>query len=154
MGLVFSRDFNIIFLIIVDGLSYKQKKALKDKASAGSSHNWNSLFIGHNAVAAVIADQYGTSKEAVLDGRAKGSAAVRLALGETQVVTETKEYLEENGVHLDAFNLVRKYIFYSKINFNNLVKKLSKCEKHCLHIDKSLPIRKPVTFLKCPFLQG
>lgn len=89
-----------------ESTNYKQKKALKDKATAGSSHNWNSLFIGHNAVAAVIADQYGTSKEAVLDGRGKGSAAVRLALGETQVVAETKDYLEEHGVYLDAFKQV------------------------------------------------
>ncbi|GLV42925.1 uncharacterized protein CBL_20481 [Carabus blaptoides fortunei] len=88
----------------MDGLSYKQKKALKDKAQAGSSHNWNSLFMGHNAIAEVISDTYGTSKETVLDGRGKGSAAVRLALGETQIVAQTRQFLENSGVLLDAFN--------------------------------------------------
>lgn len=34
------------------------------------------------------------------------SAAVRLALGETQLVAETKTFLENNGVYLDAFNKV------------------------------------------------
>lgn len=34
------------------------------------------------------------------------SAAVRLALGETQLVAETKNFLEGNGVYLDAFNKV------------------------------------------------
>lgn len=29
---------------------------------------------------------------------------MRLALGETQLVEETKKFLEENGVKLDAFN--------------------------------------------------
>ena len=29
-----------------DGASYKKKKAKKEKAAAGSSHNWNSLFLG------------------------------------------------------------------------------------------------------------
>lgn len=36
------------------------------------------------------------------------SAAVRLALGETQLVAETKNFLEANGVYLDAFNKVSK----------------------------------------------
>lgn len=34
------------------------------------------------------------------------SAAVRMALGETQLVAETRAFLEGNGVYLDAFNKV------------------------------------------------
>lgn len=34
------------------------------------------------------------------------SAAVKLALGETQIIQDTKAFLEENGVCLDAFNQV------------------------------------------------
>lgn len=34
------------------------------------------------------------------------SAAVKLALGETQLVAETRSFLENNGVYLDAFNAV------------------------------------------------
>lgn len=88
------------------GLSYKEKKQLKAKATAGSSHNWNALFLGQNAVAEAIATTYNTTKEAVLeDSSTKGlSAAVKLALGETQLVQDTKNFLEENGVCLDAFN--------------------------------------------------
>lgn len=87
------------------GLTYKQKKELKDKATAGSSHNWNTLFLGQNAVADAIAATYNTSKEKVLEDGTKGmSAAVKLALGETQLVQDTKNFLEENGVCLDAFN--------------------------------------------------
>lgn len=97
--------------VLLDGLNFKQKKALKDKAQAGSSHNWNSLFMGHNAVADVIADNYNTSKEHVLDGRGKGSAAVRLALGETQIIAQTKQFLEDSGVLLDAFNQVFEHFF-------------------------------------------
>ncbi|XP_012282363.1 probable RNA-binding protein 19 isoform X2 [Orussus abietinus] len=89
-----------------DGLSYKDKKDLKDKATANSTHNWNTLFLGQNAVADAIAARYNTTKEKVLeDGGKKGtSVAVRLALGETQLVEDTRKFLEENGVHLDAFN--------------------------------------------------
>lgn len=94
----------------LNSLSFKQKKAKKLKQAAGSSHNWNTLFMGANAVAEVIAKQFGTDKERVLDagvGGGKG-AAVRLALGETQVVAEMKEFLEENGVRLAAFEGVIK----------------------------------------------
>ncbi|XP_047030277.1 probable RNA-binding protein 19 [Helicoverpa zea] len=88
-----------------EGLSFKEKKAKKLKAQAKSSHNWNVLFLGTNAVADVIASTYSTTKEQLLNDNNKNtSAAVRLALGETQLVAETKAFLEENGVYLDAFN--------------------------------------------------
>lgn len=34
------------------------------------------------------------------------NAAVRLALGESQIVSDTKMYLENHGVKLDIFNQV------------------------------------------------
>nr|BAN20693.1 RNA binding motif protein [Riptortus pedestris] len=80
---------------------YKVTKEKKLKATAGSSHNWNTLFIDHNAIADVVAEKYNSTREEVLTG---SDAAVRLALGETQIVNETKKFLEDNGVHLDAFN--------------------------------------------------
>ncbi|KAJ8968375.1 hypothetical protein NQ314_002325 [Rhamnusium bicolor] len=93
-----------------ESTNYKQKKAAKEKAQAGLSHNWNSLFLGHDAVAEVIADTYGTTKEAVVGPEGKGSAAVRLALGETQIVAQTRKYLEQEGVILDAFkNIFEKH---------------------------------------------
>ncbi|CAF4934664.1 unnamed protein product [Pieris macdunnoughi] len=87
------------------GLSFKEKKAKKLKEQAKSSHNWNTLFLGANAVADVVAANYNTTKEQLLnDNNTNTSAAVRLALGETQLVAETKAFLENNGVYLDAFN--------------------------------------------------
>lgn len=35
------------------------------KTEAGSSHNWNTLFLGSNAVADLIASTYKISKEKV-----------------------------------------------------------------------------------------
>ncbi|CAH1638281.1 unnamed protein product [Spodoptera littoralis] len=88
-----------------EGLSFKEKKAKKLKAQAKSSHNWNVLFLGLNAVADVIASTYNTTKEQLLNDNNKNtSAAVRLALGETQLVAETRAFLEGNGVYLEAFN--------------------------------------------------
>ncbi|CAG9786817.1 unnamed protein product [Diatraea saccharalis] len=88
-----------------EGLSFKEKKAKKLKAQAKSSHNWNSLFLGANAIADVVASNYDTTKEQLLtDNNKNTSAAVRLALGETQLVAETRTFLENNGVYLDAFS--------------------------------------------------
>jgi multiple RNA-binding domain-containing protein 1 len=47
----------------------------------------------------------------VLDSSGQESAAVRLALGETQIVSQMQEFLEESGVHLDAFNQVLFTVF-------------------------------------------
>ena len=101
----------------------------KEKAQAGSAHNWNTLFLGASAVADIMADKYGVSKGDVLSSESQGtdgksklflagdlirtfsqmisgkqSAAVRLALGETQIVAETRKFLEEEGIRLDAFD--------------------------------------------------
>ncbi|XP_034241110.1 probable RNA-binding protein 19 isoform X2 [Thrips palmi] len=91
-------------LLEQEGLDFKKKKALLLKKAATASHSWNTLFLGQNAVTNIIAETYNTTKEKVLDDSGKGSVAVRLALGETQIVTETRKFLTENGVQLDAFN--------------------------------------------------
>ncbi|XP_055681247.1 probable RNA-binding protein 19 [Lutzomyia longipalpis] len=84
--------------------SYKMKKERELKKTAGQSHNWNTLFLGANAVADILARNYDTTKEHILDSEAGGtSAAVRLALGETQIVSELRKFLEDNGVQLKAF---------------------------------------------------
>lgn len=89
----------------IEGLSFKEKKEIERRGMANSKHNWNTLFLGSNAVADAIASSYNTTKENVLQDTGNGtSVAVRLALGETQLVEETRKFLEENGVVLDAFN--------------------------------------------------
>lgn len=86
------------------GLDYKKFKEQKLKKEAGSSQNWNTLFLGANAVANILSNTYGHSKEDILDTNLGGSsAAVRLALGETEIVIKMKKFLEENDVCLDAF---------------------------------------------------
>ncbi|XP_062593216.1 probable RNA-binding protein 19 [Saccostrea cucullata] len=87
-----------------EGSSFKTKKAAKQKAEATSSHNWNTLFLGVNAVADVMAAKYNTEKSHILDPEAPQSLGVRMALGETQIVAETRDFLTENGVVLDSFS--------------------------------------------------
>ncbi|TWW60369.1 RNA-binding protein 19 [Takifugu flavidus] len=84
--------------------SYKRQKDAKTKALSSNSHNWNTLFLGTNAVADAIAEKYNTTKSQVLDHESKGSIAVRMALGETQIVQETRQFLLANSVCLDSFS--------------------------------------------------
>lgn len=96
-------------MINTDGMSFKQKKELEQKKTAGSSHNWNTLFMGADAVANTLVKSYKTSKEQVLDAAGAGSsAAVRLALGETELIIEMRKFLEANDVVLDAFDQTSK----------------------------------------------
>ncbi|XP_044304866.1 probable RNA-binding protein 19 isoform X1 [Varanus komodoensis] len=89
---------------LAEGSSYKKQKASKDKANSSSSHNWNTLFMGANAVADAIAQKYNTTKSQVLDHEGKGSVAVRVALGETELVQKVRQFLLDNGVSLDSFS--------------------------------------------------
>uniref|UniRef100_A0A3Q3QR76 Probable RNA-binding protein 19 n=1 Tax=Monopterus albus TaxID=43700 RepID=A0A3Q3QR76_MONAL len=84
--------------------SYKRLKDAKNRASSSSSHNWNTLFVGTSAVADAIAEKYNTTKSQVLDHESKGSVAVRMALGETQIIQETRQFLLDNDVSLDSFS--------------------------------------------------
>ena len=97
-------------LLVVDtdtATSFKSKRDAKKKSLSSHDHNWNTLFLGMNAVADVMADQYNTTKGSILDDASSRSLAVRMALGETQVVTETRKFLVSEGVRLDVFGQVR-----------------------------------------------
>lgn len=85
------------------GLTWKQKKLKKQKQQVNNKINWNTFFINENCLAEAMAETYNTTKETVLSDGRGGGAAVRLALGETEMVQKTKDFLEQNGVSLEAF---------------------------------------------------
>ncbi|XP_028966943.1 probable RNA-binding protein 19 [Galendromus occidentalis] len=85
------------------GSSFKTEKQAKLRSQSGSAHSWNSLFLGANAVADVMAEKYSVDKMQLLGAVNGESVAVRMALGETQIVSETREFLESHGVDLSVF---------------------------------------------------
>ncbi|VDN41811.1 unnamed protein product, partial [Gongylonema pulchrum] len=89
----------------VEGRSTFQKaKFAKLKKNAGKAHSWNTLFLGANAVAETLAEKLDVVKSDLLLGVSETSAGVRLALAETRLVRETRDFLLANGVCLDAFS--------------------------------------------------
>lgn len=83
--------------------SFKAKKEQELKSQSSSSHNWNSLFIRSDAVLDAVAARLGVPKSSIMNTHESDSLATRLAIAETHIIQETKEYLESEGVFLDAF---------------------------------------------------
>jgi len=83
--------------------SYQQKKEKERKSMASMKDSWNASYVRSDTVVATLAEKYGVRSGDVLDAaESAGELAVRLAVGEVQVVTENREYLLQHGVNLEA----------------------------------------------------
>ncbi|GMN60320.1 hypothetical protein TIFTF001_029406 [Ficus carica] len=83
--------------------TFKQKRVEERKASeaSGDTKAWNTLFMRPDTVVENIARKYGVSKGDLLNTEAD-DLAVRLALGETQVIAETKKAFINAGVNVES----------------------------------------------------
>ncbi|XP_010914288.1 multiple RNA-binding domain-containing protein 1 isoform X2 [Elaeis guineensis] len=81
--------------------TFKQQREEQRKASeaSGDTRAWNSLFMRPDTVVENIARKHGINKSDLLD-READDLAVRIALGETHVIAETKKALSNAGVNL------------------------------------------------------
>ena len=79
-------------------VGFKAARDARLKADAGTNRAaWNSLFMRQDTVAAAVAAKYGVSKADLLES-GDADVAVRLALGEAQIIADTKAQLEDAGV--------------------------------------------------------
>ncbi|XP_060195595.1 uncharacterized protein LOC132624868 [Lycium barbarum] len=81
--------------------TFKQRRQEEKKASeaSGNTRSWNTLFMRQDTVVEYTARKFGVSKSDFLD-READDLAVRIALGETQVIAETKKALAKSGVNI------------------------------------------------------
>lgn len=87
----------------------KQKRHAAQRANAGKDFNWSMLYMNSDAVAASISDRLGVAKSDILNPEdGSTSAAVRLALAETRIIQETKEFFAQHGMNLEAFEHVKE----------------------------------------------
>ena len=93
------------------GLTYKQKQELaRQKDALATAKGWSASFVRGDAVVDNLADRLGLHKGEILnvkDGLSSGDAAVRLALGETHIIEENREYFRKEGVDMDALVSVK-----------------------------------------------
>ena len=84
--------------------TYKQQQELARKQNANNETGWSSSFVRGDAVVDNLAERLGLKKGDILnvkEGLSSGEAAVRLALGETQIIEENREYFGQHGVDMD-----------------------------------------------------
>ena len=83
------------------GTGFKAQRDAQRKADAGNRAAWNSLFMRADTVAEAVAAHYGVTKAQLLD-REAADLPVRMALGEAQVIAQTKAALAEAGANAAA----------------------------------------------------
>ncbi|CAO2832043.1 unnamed protein product [Amaranthus hypochondriacus] len=88
---------------VVEGKAkrFKEQRVEEKKASeaSGNTQAWNSLFMRSDTIVENIARKFGINKSEFLD-READDLAVRIALGETQIIAETKKALANAGVNV------------------------------------------------------
>ncbi|KZS95372.1 hypothetical protein SISNIDRAFT_451955 [Sistotremastrum niveocremeum HHB9708] len=83
-------------------LDSRKKGALKE---SGARWEWGMLFMNADAVASSIADRLSISKADILNSDSDATnPAVKLALAETHIIQETRDYLASQGVHIASFS--------------------------------------------------
>ncbi|CAL6333238.1 unnamed protein product [Bathycoccus prasinos] len=81
--------------------SYKKQKEHTRKADAADKKAWNALFMRQDTVLSAVAAMYGVDKGDLLSTETE-DVAVRVALGEAQVIANTKKELGDVGVNVHA----------------------------------------------------
>lgn len=87
--------------VVTEGMSFKEKKEVERRKQSQQKVGWNASYIRSDATIDSLAARYGVNKGDILD-KETGNMAVRMAIGETLIVKENKEYLLENGIDLDV----------------------------------------------------
>ena len=83
--------------------SFQQKKEEERKKNANRKEGWNASFVRSDAVIDSLAEKYGVSHSTILDtNEGGGEMAVRMAIGETQIIQENRAYFMSNGVDINA----------------------------------------------------
>ncbi|KDP32677.1 hypothetical protein JCGZ_13675 [Jatropha curcas] len=85
-------------------LKQRREEERKAAEASGDTKAWNSLFMRPDTVVENIARRMGVSKSDLLD-READDLAVRIALGETQVIAETKNALANAGVNVASLEI-------------------------------------------------
>jgi multiple RNA-binding domain-containing protein 1 len=88
--------------------AFQQQKEEERRKNMMKKENWNASFIRSDAVMENIKDKYGVEQSTLLNTSdlKSGDVAVRLAIAETQIIQENKDYLQDHGINLDVLESV------------------------------------------------
>ena len=106
--------------------SYKKQKEQMRKADAADKKAWNALFMRQDTVLSAVAAMYGIDKSDLLSTETE-DVAVRVALGEAQVIANTKKELGDKGVNVQSLQSgaeSRKNVKIARSQHSILIKNL------------------------------
>ena len=91
-----------------EDLSKASVKKLRNKEKKENSENrefsWSGLYMNSDAVVNSIATRLKIDKNEILNSNSSSNPAVKVALAETHIINETKGFLKDQGVNMDAFS--------------------------------------------------
>lgn len=87
--------------------SFKKIKKGRFLQNLNDETNWNALFLNPNTVMDYVAKEYGIGKKDLMD-REVENPGVKIAMMETKVIQETKEWMKNNNINLEVFETDRK----------------------------------------------
>lgn len=82
--------------------SFKKKKEKEKKDNATLEKTWNLLYMSSATANSAAATQLGIEKRDLIK-RDEGDLAVTQALAETHIIQETKQWLQREGIRVEAF---------------------------------------------------
>lgn len=89
-----------------EDITHKKKMEMaRQKGASNTTASWSTNFVRGDAVVDNLADRFQLDKGEVFnikDDLSSGNAAVRLALGETKVLEENREFFQKHGIQMDA----------------------------------------------------
>lgn len=88
--------------------TYKGEKYLNKRLTETKNQaSWNSMYLNNNTIMEVISSKLGVKTNEILDVES-GNMAVRVALAETEVLEDTRQWLEQQGVRIDVLDVGRE----------------------------------------------
>ena len=95
-----------LFDVVRHAHTYKGEKYLaKRLEEVNNTSSWNSLYLNNDTVMKVITEKLGVKASDILDVES-GNMAVRVALAETEVLEDTKKWLESQGVKMEILEVI------------------------------------------------
>jgi multiple RNA-binding domain-containing protein 1 len=111
--------------------SYKKLKKRDMLERLEDQTSWNTLFLNPNSILESVSRKYNLKKREILSQEGD-ETAVRVAMAETQVIKETKEWLASVGINLDFMQTDRASCERSKhtILVKNIQYKVDEVQLH------------------------
>ncbi|TIA89825.1 hypothetical protein E3P99_01902 [Wallemia hederae] len=78
----------------------------KDRKEGAETRDfsWSGLYMNADAVVSSLASRLNIDKAEILSSESSSNPAVKVALAETHIINETKGFLRDQGVNIDAFS--------------------------------------------------